>query len=94
MKFVWIRLLLLNFGIKYKKELKPIKQENQNMKREIASLYGKIEDLDKDKERKNLIIQRLDLEQIPNKNFKEEVEHFIEKSLNVKIALNREEKIF
>ncbi|KAF2885145.1 hypothetical protein ILUMI_21021 [Ignelater luminosus] len=72
----------------YKEGLKTIKQENQNMKKEIGNLYVKMEELEKDKKKKNLIIQGPDIEQIPNKNLKEEVEHFIEKNLNIKVALN------
>lgn len=80
-------------NVENNKQLLEIKQENQLMKKEITSLNGKVEQLEKITKKRNLIITGIRMDKSDDKLLKREMENFLAKELQFDAEIRSAQKI-
>ncbi|CAG9831357.1 unnamed protein product [Diabrotica balteata] len=84
----------------YKDEIRKLRETNEKdikqigqLKKEITAANEKIENLEREKKRKNVVIQGLNIDTNDQKLLREAVENFLEKELQVSVDVNGVRKI-
>ncbi|KAF2891305.1 hypothetical protein ILUMI_14868 [Ignelater luminosus] len=69
----------------FKKENDNIKQDNKQIREELAEAKSKIERLDKERREKNIVVSRLDINNMDLNSLKETMEKFILQHMHIQI---------
>ncbi|KAF2900768.1 hypothetical protein ILUMI_05421 [Ignelater luminosus] len=84
----------------YQKEIRPLKivkeetkKENEILKNEIKKMTIRLETIDREKRKNNVVIQGLGIDTTNVKEIKEEMKSFIEKQLGVDLEIKNAKKV-
>lgn len=76
-----------------KRENKLIKEENQSLRQKVTEINKKIDNMERDKRRNNIVVQGIEITTPTERKIKEEMENFIKDNLEIDIKIGNARKI-